>query len=126
MLNRIAFALAFVLAPLLLATEVLAGPKIVAPPLPVPPGGDLYCVTANTSDTKTIEYILRIYDLSATMIAEDEQVVGPHETAGRSEPAGDFPSYCTVEVTSGPKKELHVTLNAMDSSGTVQASVVGR
>jgi hypothetical protein len=105
-----------------------AGPIIATPLLDPPSGGRVSCGVANVSNKKNIRVTITVYDFNGN------DNFGPatipllplRNTQTAPFTNDDRQSHCIVEVIEGGKKNVRVSLMALDSSGNVVAAVNGQ
>ena len=119
-----------ILVPLLLlglAGPALAGSLIVTPALSPPAGGSVSCLVANGSPTKEIEYTATIYEFNGDVAATSASasVLSPNNNL-RTDSGALAQGHCVVEVTSGPKSSVRVSLQVKDAAGNILAAVSGQ
>ncbi len=123
-MKRLAIVPACVL--LVLAAEAAAGPRIVTPPLSPLADGRLLCQFANASNKKEVQVRIYWYDLFGnTTVAPAQVSLGPNESAAYSS-GNDQVRLCVIEVIKGGKKNVRVSLTAIDANDIPLAAVGGQ
>ncbi len=110
----------FLLA-LVLALPAHAGPLLVTPSLRISSNGELECWVTNVSAKKTVEVAVSIRSFTGTVLADGGDDVPPLTANGLTSDSTQA-RFCVVEVLKGGKKNVRVTLLAMED-GVPAASV---
>jgi hypothetical protein len=121
-ITRVVVATCMVLA---VASVAFAG-AVITPALKPPTGGFVRCTVANASATKTVEYIVTIYNFNGTIATGPNSAsLDPNHSSSTISTVFIL-GHCVVELTAGGKKNVRVAFEELDSGGNPLAAVNGQ
>lgn len=116
-------ALVSLLSVLALASDAAAGPRIVTSRLTPPPDGSLVCAALNASTRKEVQVSIVIYTFDGEVASGPYAVAIPPNQSVAYPTSNDNARHCVVDVLKGGKKNVRVTVEARDVSGTLIAAL---
>jgi hypothetical protein len=113
---------------LALATPVDAGLIFITPGLDAPNDGSLGCRVVNGDLNRPIQFVRRIFGFAGNVVFNPSAVASTLQPGASSISfsTDNDAKYCIVEVISGPRKTVRVTLVIRDASGEEIVAVEGR